>query len=34
MHPSIKRGELGPCPICNMDLVPVTSRELETDLDH
>ena len=30
MHPSVKRGAPGTCPICSMDLVPVTRREVET----
>lgn len=30
MHPSVKRAGPGQCPICNMDLVPVTKREVET----
>lgn len=30
MHPSVRRGEPGTCPICSMDLVAVTREELET----
>lgn len=30
MHPSVKRGAAGTCPICAMDLVGVTRREVET----
>jgi len=30
MHPSVKKHEPGTCPICSMDLVPVTREELET----
>ena len=30
MHPSVKRQEPGTCPICSMDLTPVTRQELET----
>jgi Cu(I)/Ag(I) efflux system membrane fusion protein len=30
MHPSVKAAEPGQCPICGMDLVPVTRDELES----
>lgn len=30
MHPSVQRQEPGTCPICSMDLVPVTRKEMET----
>ena len=30
MHPSVKSQEPGTCPICSMDLVPVTREEVET----
>jgi membrane fusion protein, copper/silver efflux system len=30
MHPSVKQGVPGQCPICGMDLVPVTKAEVET----
>lgn len=30
MHPSVRRQEQGTCPICSMDLVPVTREEVET----
>lgn len=30
MHPSVKQETPGTCPICNMDLTPVTREELET----
>ena len=30
MHPSVKEVEPGTCPICNMNLIPVTRAELET----
>jgi Cu(I)/Ag(I) efflux system membrane fusion protein len=30
MHPSVRRKEPGTCPICSMDLVPVTREEVET----
>ena len=30
MHPSVQRQEPGTCPICSMDLVPVTREEVET----
>lgn len=30
MHPSVRRQEPGTCPICSMDLVPVTREEVET----
>ena len=30
MHPDVKKQEEGTCPICNMDLVPVSSNELES----
>lgn len=30
MHPSVKRTEPGTCPICSMDLTPVTRQEVET----
>ena len=30
MHPSVQRQEPGTCPICSMDLVPVTREEQET----
>ena len=29
MHPSVRRAEPGKCPICNMDLVPVTREQAE-----
>lgn len=32
MHPSIKQSEQGTCPICAMDLTPVTRHELETGI--
>lgn len=31
MHPSVKRGESGICPICSMDLVPVYRPEAMTE---
>jgi Cu(I)/Ag(I) efflux system membrane fusion protein len=31
MHPQIKLPKPGLCPICNMDLIPLTSDENETD---
>ena len=30
MHPSVRLQEPGTCPICSMDLVPVTRQEVET----
>jgi Cu(I)/Ag(I) efflux system membrane fusion protein len=30
MHPGVKQGEKGACPLCGMDLVPVTKGDLET----
>lgn len=30
MHPSVKGGAPGTCPICAMDLVPVTREEIDT----
>jgi Cu(I)/Ag(I) efflux system membrane fusion protein len=30
MHPSVKSDEPGTCPICSMDLVPVTREEIDT----
>lgn len=30
MHPSVRASGAGPCPICGMDLVPVTQEEIET----
>jgi Cu(I)/Ag(I) efflux system membrane fusion protein len=30
MHPSVRKQEPGTCPICSMDLTPVTRRESET----
>ncbi len=30
MHPSVKQSGPGTCPICGMDLVPVTRHEVET----
>ncbi|MFQ5701600.1 MAG: efflux RND transporter periplasmic adaptor subunit [Acidobacteriota bacterium] len=30
MHPSVKKQEPGTCPICSMDLTPVTRQEVET----
>ncbi len=30
MHPSVKSQEPGTCPICSMDLVPVTQEEVDT----
>ncbi|MFQ5792267.1 MAG: efflux RND transporter periplasmic adaptor subunit [Acidobacteriota bacterium] len=30
MHPSVKSDAPGTCPICSMDLVPVTRQEVET----
>ncbi|MEE2777671.1 MAG: efflux RND transporter periplasmic adaptor subunit [Acidobacteriota bacterium] len=32
MHPSVKRDASGTCPICSMDLVPVTRREVDTSV--
>lgn len=32
MHPSVKREEKGTCPICSMDLTPVTVRERDEGL--
>jgi Cu(I)/Ag(I) efflux system membrane fusion protein len=29
MHPSVTAAQMGPCPICNMDLQPVTRADLE-----
>lgn len=30
MHPSVKQEQPGKCPICSMDLTPVTKREIES----
>ena len=30
MHPDVKQAEMGVCPICNMDLVPVSAEELNS----
>ncbi|MEE8219016.1 MAG: efflux RND transporter periplasmic adaptor subunit, partial [bacterium] len=30
MHPSVKSDQPGTCPICSMDLVPVTREEIDT----
>ncbi len=30
MHPSVKKADEGTCPICSMNLVPVTREEIET----
>ncbi len=30
MHPGVKQAEKGACPLCGMDLVPVTKGDLET----
>lgn len=30
MHPSVKQPGPGPCPVCGMDLTPVTDREVES----
>ena len=30
MHPSVKQQEPGTCPICSMDLTPVTTEEVES----
>ncbi|MDX1583855.1 MAG: efflux RND transporter periplasmic adaptor subunit, partial [Thermoanaerobaculia bacterium] len=30
MHPSVKQARAGKCPICGMDLLPVSKRDLET----
>jgi Cu(I)/Ag(I) efflux system membrane fusion protein len=30
MHPSVKQHSEGTCPICSMDLIPVTSEEIAT----
>jgi Cu(I)/Ag(I) efflux system membrane fusion protein len=30
MHPSVRQLTPGPCPICNMDLTPVTQEDLQT----
>jgi len=32
MHPSVQRQEPGTCPICSMDLVPVTREEVTTGI--
>jgi Cu(I)/Ag(I) efflux system membrane fusion protein len=32
MHPSVRKQEPGKCPICSMDLVPVTRQEVETGI--
>lgn len=32
MHPSVKQSEPGACPICGMDLQPVTKGEVETGI--
>lgn len=32
MHPSVKSEEPGTCPICSMDLVPVTEEEVATGI--
>jgi len=34
MHPSVRKQEPGTCPICSMDLVPVTREEVETGVIH
>jgi len=31
MHPQIRQPEPGQCPLCGMDLIPVSSEESETD---
>ncbi|WP_339656106.1 heavy metal-binding domain-containing protein, partial [uncultured Salegentibacter sp.] len=33
MHPSIRQNEPGDCPICGMDLIPVSEDENELDSD-
>lgn len=30
MHPSVRKGEPGTCPICSMDLTPVSREEVES----
>lgn len=30
MHPSVKQKEMGQCPMCGMDLTPVTREEMES----
>ena len=32
MHPSVKQAEPGTCPICSMDLTPVTTEEVESGI--
>jgi Cu(I)/Ag(I) efflux system membrane fusion protein len=32
MHPSVQKNEPGTCPICSMNLVPVTREEVETGI--
>ncbi|MBW3564498.1 MAG: efflux RND transporter periplasmic adaptor subunit [Acidobacteria bacterium] len=32
MHPSVKQDQPGTCPICSMDLTPVTHEELESGI--
>jgi membrane fusion protein, copper/silver efflux system len=34
MHPSVRSDEPGSCPICGMDLIPVSSEEQERRLYH
>lgn len=34
MHPSVKQEGPGACPICSMDLTPVTRQEVETGVIH
>lgn len=34
MHPSVKSNTPGTCPICSMDLISVTKREVETGVIH
>ncbi|MBZ9730739.1 efflux RND transporter periplasmic adaptor subunit [Salegentibacter sp. JZCK2] len=33
MHPSVRQNEPGDCPICGMDLIPVSVDESQLDLD-
>ncbi|MBZ9632145.1 efflux RND transporter periplasmic adaptor subunit [Salegentibacter sp. LM13S] len=33
MHPSVRQNEPGDCPICGMDLIPVSENENELDSD-
>ncbi len=33
MHPSVRQNEPGDCPICGMDLIPVSEDENELDSD-